>query len=60
MPKAFSAPEKEILRNRLLEAGHRQFSAYGLKKTSVDDLVAALSLGESSVALPAGNGNAIE
>lgn len=48
MPKAFSAPEKEILRNRLLEAGHRQFSTYGLKKTSVDELVAAAGISKGA------------
>jgi AcrR family transcriptional regulator len=38
MPKAFTEQEKELIRKRLLEQGHKQFSAYGLRKTNIEEL----------------------
>jgi len=38
MPKAFSVQEKQIISQRLLEQGYKQFSVYGLKKTNVEVL----------------------
>jgi AcrR family transcriptional regulator len=48
MPKAFSEQEKEIIGNRLLENGHRLFSAYGLKKTSVEEIALASGISKGS------------
>ena len=39
MPRAFSEQEKTQIRTRLLEAGGKQFAAYGLRKTTVDELL---------------------
>jgi AcrR family transcriptional regulator len=38
MPKGFSDHEKELIGRRLLEQGYRLFSAYGLKKTNVEEI----------------------
>jgi AcrR family transcriptional regulator len=38
MPKGFTEHEKEIIRTRLLEQGYKQFSAYGLRKTNIEEL----------------------
>jgi AcrR family transcriptional regulator len=48
MPKAFSDQEKEIIGNRLLENGHRLFSAFGLKKTSVEEIALASGISKGS------------
>jgi AcrR family transcriptional regulator len=48
MPKGFSEHEKEFIRERLLRAGDRQFSAYGLKKTSVESLAAAAQISKGA------------
>ena len=41
MPKAFSTKEKEIIRQTLLDAGRKQFSQFGLRKTNVAELARA-------------------
>jgi AcrR family transcriptional regulator len=38
MPKWFSEKEKEIISKRLLEQGYKQFSAYGFKKTNIEQI----------------------
>jgi AcrR family transcriptional regulator len=38
MPKGFTEHEKELIRKRLLKEGYKQFSAYGLKKTNIEEL----------------------
>ncbi len=38
MPKAFTEHEKQLIGARLLEQGHKQFAAYGLRKTTVEEL----------------------
>jgi AcrR family transcriptional regulator len=38
MPKGFTAQERELIRHRLMEQGYRQFSAYGLRKATVEEL----------------------
>jgi AcrR family transcriptional regulator len=38
MPKPFSEPEKELIRQRLLDQAYRLFSAHGLRKTNVDEI----------------------
>jgi AcrR family transcriptional regulator len=44
MPKAFTEHEKGLIRERLLEEGYRQFSAYGLKKSRVGELARAAGI----------------
>jgi AcrR family transcriptional regulator len=48
MPKAFSQHEKELIRERLLEEGYRLFSAYGLKKTNVEELAEAAGISKGA------------
>ena len=48
MPKGFSEHEKNIIRERLLEQGYRQFAAYGLKKTNVDELAASAGISKGA------------
>jgi AcrR family transcriptional regulator len=47
MPR-FSEQEKEIIKNRLLEEGERLFTAYGIKKVSIDELVQATGIAKGS------------
>lgn len=48
MPRAFTEQEKELIRKKLLEQGHRQFSAYGLRKTSIEELAAAVGISKGA------------
>lgn len=48
MPKAFTEPEKALIRNRLLEQGHKQFSAYGLRKTNIEELAEAAGISKGA------------
>lgn len=48
MPKAFSEQEKEAIRRQLYEKGQQRFALYGLKKTSVDDLVQAVGISKGA------------
>ncbi|HVN54459.1 MAG TPA: TetR/AcrR family transcriptional regulator [Anaerolineaceae bacterium] len=48
MPKGFSEHEKKIIRERLLDEGYRQFAAYGLKKTNVDELAEAAGISKGA------------
>jgi len=48
MPKAFSEQEKETIRHQLYEKGQQLFALYGLKKTSVDDLVQAVGISKGA------------
>ncbi len=48
MPRAFTETEKRLIRERLLEAGYKQFSMYGLKKTSIEDLAAAAGISKAA------------
>lgn len=47
MPR-FSEQEKEIINKKLLLEGERLFTMYGLKKVTVDDLVAAVNISKGS------------
>ncbi len=47
MPR-FSEQEKEIIKNRLFKEGQRLFTAYGIKKVSIDELVQATGIGKGS------------
>ena len=48
MPRAFTAVEKETIRDRLMEAGRTCFLRYGLKKTTIDDLVKPAGVAKAS------------
>jgi TetR/AcrR family transcriptional regulator len=48
MPKAFSEPEKEWIQQQLVDQGYRLFSAYGLKKTSVEELAEAAGISKGA------------
>ena len=48
MPRAFSEKEKVRLRAQLVEAGKSCFTRYGLKKTTIDDLVQPSGIAKSS------------
>lgn len=48
MPKGFTDHEKELINRRLLEEGYRLFSAYGLKKTNVEEIAAAAGISKGA------------
>lgn len=48
MPKAFTEIEKEHIRNRLKEKGTELFIKYGIKRTTVDDLVKLTGISKGS------------
>lgn len=47
MPR-FSEQEKEMIKNKLFEEGERLFTAYGIKKVSIDELVQAAGIAKGS------------
>jgi AcrR family transcriptional regulator len=48
MPKAFSEYEKELIGKKLLEQGYRLFSAYGLKKTNIEEIAQAAGISKGA------------
>ncbi|MGH9424785.1 MAG: TetR/AcrR family transcriptional regulator [Terriglobia bacterium] len=48
MAKAFSEHEKELIRKRLLEQGYRLFSAFGPKKTNIEDIAQATGISKGA------------
>lgn len=48
MPRAFSPEQKQLIIQRLIEQGARQFSNHGLKKTSVEELAAAAGISKAA------------
>jgi AcrR family transcriptional regulator len=48
MPKGFSDSEKTIIHERLLQQGSRLFSAYGLKKTNVEEIAKAAGISKGA------------
>ncbi len=48
MPKGFSAQERDLIRERLIEQGYKLFSAYGLKKTTVEELADAAGISKGA------------
>jgi AcrR family transcriptional regulator len=48
MPKGFTENEKKVIGERLLEQGYRQFFAYGLKKTNVEELATAAGISKGA------------
>lgn len=47
MPR-FSDNEKEVIRQRLLTEGERLFTTFGLKKVSIDEIIAATGIAKGS------------
>jgi AcrR family transcriptional regulator len=48
MPKAFTEHEKELIGKRLLDQGYKQFSAHGLKKTSIEEIAKAAGISKGA------------
>jgi AcrR family transcriptional regulator len=48
LPKGFTEQERELIRKRLIEQGYKQFSAYGLKKTNIEELAAAAKISKGA------------
>lgn len=48
MPKGFTEHEKELIRKRLIKEGYKQFSAYGLKKTNIEELARAARISKGA------------
>ena len=48
MPRAFTEREREMIGRRLLEQGSRLFSAYGLKKTGVEEIAQAAGISKGA------------
>lgn len=48
MPKAFTEHEKELIGKRLLEQGYKLFSAYGLKKTNIEEIAQAAGISKGA------------
>jgi AcrR family transcriptional regulator len=48
MPRAFSQDEKQVIRRKLLEHGHRLFSAHGLRKTNIEEVTNASGISKGA------------
>jgi len=48
MPRAFTEVEREAIRQKLMDAGRACFLRYGLKKTTIDDLVKPAGVAKAS------------
>jgi AcrR family transcriptional regulator len=48
MPRAFTGTEKEGIRAKLLETGLACFTRYGLKKTTIEDLVKPVKISKAA------------
>ncbi|MGD9676521.1 MAG: TetR/AcrR family transcriptional regulator [Candidatus Bipolaricaulia bacterium] len=48
MPRAFTGTEKEEIRTKLLETGLACFTRYGLKKTTIEDLVKPVKISKAA------------
>ncbi len=48
MPRAFTAVEKETIRDRLIEVGRACFLRYGMRKTTIEDLVKPIGIAKAS------------
>jgi AcrR family transcriptional regulator len=48
MPKGFTEREKDLIRARLIKEGYKQFSAHGLKKTSIEELAEAAKISKGA------------
>jgi AcrR family transcriptional regulator len=59
MPRAFTEVEKEKIRERLFAAGRSCFTRYGLKKTTIEDLVKLAGIAKASFYLFFGSKEAL-
>jgi AcrR family transcriptional regulator len=48
MPRAFSESEKQVIEETLLEQGQKQFSAFGLRKTNVEEIAQAAGISKGA------------
>lgn len=48
MPKPFTEREKALIGRRLLEHGYKMFSAYGLKKTNIEEIAIAAGISKGA------------
>jgi AcrR family transcriptional regulator len=48
MPRAFTEGEKNLIGKQLLEQGYRLFSAYGLKKTNIEEIAKAAGISKGA------------
>ena len=48
MPRAFTERERETIGKRLLEQGYKLFSAYGLKKTNIEEIAEAAGISKGA------------
>jgi AcrR family transcriptional regulator len=48
MPKAFTEHERELIGERLVEQGYRLFSAYGLRKTNIEEIAKAAGISKGA------------
>ena len=48
MPRAFTAVERDTIRESLMEAGRACFLRYGLKKTTIEDLTKPVGISKAS------------
>jgi AcrR family transcriptional regulator len=48
MPKAFTEHEKELIGKQLLEQGYKLFSAYGIKKTNLEEIAQAAGISKGA------------
>src|SRR5262245_42843705 len=48
MPRGFTEQEKAHIRSRLLAKGKEYFGTYGLRKTNVEDLTAAVGISKGA------------
>lgn len=48
MPRAFNEHDKELIRKRLLEHGYKLFSAFGLRKTSIEEIAKAAGISKGA------------
>ena len=48
MPRPFTEQEKELIGKRLLKQGEKLFSAYGLKKTNIEEIAQAAGISKGA------------
>ncbi len=48
MPRAFTERERALIGKRLLEQGYKLFSAYGLKKTNIEEIAEAAGISKGA------------
>src|SRR5512146_284700 len=48
MARAITERERELIANRLLEQGYKLFSAYGLKKTNIEEIARAAGISKGA------------